>query len=172
MAPAPIAHPQRPSATPQTLIRAHGHHDQSNRRARVQKLRTPFGARDRGSRETRRHPCLTLRLDQDRGRLLARRPERVRAGPIAVRVGRQGAAGFSEETLGMIVFKLDCHPRSLLFKSEQRSVAPFLHVASRRRSRRPWARVEGVEGRPLAVRSCGGHRPFTACSVAIQECRD
>src|SRR5688572_23948110 len=76
MAPAPIAHPQRPSAAPQTLMSAHGHHDQRSRRARVQKLRTPFGARDRGSMERRRPPCVTVRVDQDRGRLLARGNDR------------------------------------------------------------------------------------------------
>jgi hypothetical protein len=83
---------------PQTLMSAHGHHDQRSRRARVQKLRTPFGARDRGSMERRRHPCVTVRVDQDRGRLLARGAAvPVRAGPCAGRVGREGATGVSGE---------------------------------------------------------------------------
>jgi hypothetical protein len=49
-----MAHPHRPSVMAQMPTTTHGHHDQSRRRARVQNVSTPFGARDRASR----HECL------------------------------------------------------------------------------------------------------------------
>ena len=68
----PIAQPQRASAIPQTLIIAQGHQDHRRRRARVQNVRIPFGARDRGSeswyRQLDRRP-----RDRLYGRLRARR---------------------------------------------------------------------------------------------------
>ena len=73
MAPAPIAHPHLASPIAQMLTMAHGHHDQRRRRALVQKVKMPFGTRERGSTAGKRYPRGVRRPDQTSGRLLPRR---------------------------------------------------------------------------------------------------
>jgi hypothetical protein len=71
-----MAHPHLASPIPQMLTTAQGHQDQRRRRARVQKVSTPFGRCDRGSTAGRRYPRRVRRGGHARGRLLARGPTR------------------------------------------------------------------------------------------------
>jgi hypothetical protein len=76
MMPVPIAHPHLASPIAQMLTIAHGHHDHRRRRARVQKLKMPFGMRERGFADDRRYPRGVRRPGQAGGRLLGRRRTR------------------------------------------------------------------------------------------------
>jgi hypothetical protein len=68
----PPPRPTRPVPVAQRLTAAQGHHDHSRRRARVQKVREPFGARARASIPGLRQLRRVWRRCQARGRLRGR----------------------------------------------------------------------------------------------------
>ena len=76
MAPVPIAHPHLASPIAQMLTIAQGQHDHSRRRARVQKVKMPFGMRERGCTAGRQYPRGVRCRDQTGGRLFDRRRRR------------------------------------------------------------------------------------------------
>lgn len=93
-----MAQPHLAFAMPQMLTIAHGHQDQSRRRARAQNVSIPFGSRERGSIPGRRYPRRARRIVHARGRLRGRGPSRcLFVSVVVVMYGRALAPKWNRE---------------------------------------------------------------------------